>query len=249
MLKRTFTIFLLLIVGCSRQPATVAPPPPYLVHLPGIGGERRVDRKLVEGIVQGGYSGDFAIYDWTDNNHGIPSLVSYDHNKEKAQILADRLTAVHRANPNCRLIITAHSGGTGVAVWALEKLPPDVQVDRVILLASALSPMYDLSGALRHVSGRMFNFWSPLDVAILSLGTNVFGTIDGVKSPAAGFVGFYQPDSADKVQYQKLEQRPYDRAWIRLGNHGEHIGAMNQAFAQEILTPLIDGPLPAPVKK
>ena len=36
---------------------------------------------------------------------------------------------------------------TGLAVWALEKLPDDVKVDTVLLMSSALSPTYDLSKA------------------------------------------------------------------------------------------------------
>ena len=50
-----------------------------------------------------------------------------------------------------------------MAIWVLEKLPDDVHVDTLVMLACAMSPQYDLSPALRHVSGKAYVFVSPLD--------------------------------------------------------------------------------------
>jgi len=245
MLKRSSVILLLmLLVGCAAQPqAAVVPPKPYLIHLPGIGGERRMDHRMTEGLVAGGFSGEVEIYDWTDNSPGLPALLSYERNQKEAQLIADKLTEFHRRQPTRPIIITAHSGGTGLAVWALEKLPANVQVDRVILLASALSPQYDLSRALSHVHGRLYNFWSNQDVTVLSTGTTVFGTIDGVKEPAAGFAGFIPPKNSNAKQYQKLQQFPYDGNWAQWGNTGGHTGVMSKAFATNVLAPLVSDPV------
>ena len=59
----------------------------------------------------------------------------------------------------------------------------------VFLLASALSPEYDLSKALGHVRGKVYVFTSPGDSLVLGTGTRLFGTIDGIKSDAAGLNG------------------------------------------------------------
>ena len=53
-------------------------------------------------------------------------------------------------------------------MWALEKLPDDVMVDDLVMVASALSPQYDLSKALKHVRGKAYAFNSMLDVLILA---------------------------------------------------------------------------------
>ena len=246
MLKRLPYVFLLLLIGCvSQSPRVTAPPPPrpFLIHLPGIGGERRLDRRMVEGLTAGGFSGEVEIYDWTDKRPGLPALLSYARNQIEAQLIADKITEIHRRQPERPILITSHSGGTGLAVWALEKLPADVQVERVILLASALSPQYDLSLALSHVRGHMYNFWSNQDVTVLSTGTTIFGTIDGVKTPAAGFVGFTPPKTANARQYQKLQQLAYEADWAQFGNTGGHIGAMSKAFAINVLAPLVSEPV------
>jgi pimeloyl-ACP methyl ester carboxylesterase len=155
--------------------------------------------------------------------------------------VADALTKRYRENPSRRIVITSHSGGTGIAVWALEKLPDDVKVDTVVMLASALSPDYDLTRALRHVRGRMYAFNSLTDTLVLGVGTRTFGTVDGVKCDAAGRCGFSLPDGADETQYKKLVQVPYNAAWMALGNIGDHIGPMSNPFARDVLAPVVRG--------
>ncbi len=230
---------LLLLVGCAAQPAVVTPPRPYLIHLPGIGGERRIDHRMTEGLIAGGYAGDLEIYDWTHSSPGLTALLSYKHNLEEAQTVADKIVAIHRREPDRPIYLTGHSGGTGIAVWALERLPDDVKVDRVILLSSALSPTYDLTRALRHVRTQLYSFWSNQDVIVLSTGTTLFGTIDGVKVPAAGFSGFEPPADADLREYQKLQQFAYNADWAKWGNTGGHIGPMSKEFSSHVLAPLV----------
>ena len=102
-------------------------------------------------------------------------------------------------DPKLEITLTSHSGGTGIAVWALEKMPEGMQVQTLVLLASALSPDYDLSKALRHVRGKAYVFYSQNDQVVLGAGTRLFGTIDGVKSDAAGLIGFRMPDALRRV--------------------------------------------------
>ena len=81
--------------------------------------------------------------------------------------------------------------------------------------------------------------------AVLGLGTKMFGTVDGVRGEAAGKVGFTKPKAADPQQYAKLVQIPYDSAWMKWGNDGDHIGSMSRSFAREVVAPLlVSGTLP-----
>ena len=213
----------------------------YLLHLPGIGGYRWIDKQMVAGLKEGGYEGRLAVHDWPGDDPGLAALLNRQKNDHEAQRVAEALTKRYRENPRRRIVVTAHSGGTGIAVWALEKLPDDVKVDTVVLLASALSPDYDLAPALRHVRGKMYSFNSLTDTLVLGVGTRTFGTVDGVKCDAAGRCGFCLPDDADAKQYQKLVQVPYTAKWMELGNIGDHIGPMSNRFARDVLAPVVLG--------
>lgn len=215
-----------------------------LIHLPGIGGHMRIDDQMTAGLKLGGVDAEILIYDWTNGNPGMPALGNYQGNQREAEKVAKMILEARRADPSRRIILTGHSAGTGIAVWALEKLPDDVQIDTLLMIAPALSPGYDLTAALRHVQGHAYAFTSLAD-QILGWGTRSFGTVDRVKTDAAGRIGFTPPDSADPQQYAKLRQFPYDRAWTRFNNAGDHIGAMMRPFARSILAPLLlTGELP-----
>jgi len=211
----------------------------WLLHLPGIAGMRRIDHEMIRGFQAAGYTGKTKIYDWTENDPGLDALVAYKRNHREAEKVADQITKQFRADPHLEIILTGHSGGTGIAVWALEYLPDDVQVQTVFLLASALSPEYDLSRALRHVRGKVYVFTSPGDSLVLGTGTRLFGTIDGIKSDAAGLNGFVTPKGADKELYAKLVSEPYQRDWINFGHIGNHIGCMSRAFVANVMAPML----------
>ena len=213
--------------------------PPLLLHLPGIGGERTIDQSMVRGLVEGGFTGNVQIYDWTEGDSGIPALRATARNRRQAGVIAAALVARHAADPTARIYLTSHSGGAGLAVWALEDLPPDVRIQDLLLMSPALSPSYDLSRALSHVNGKAYVFFSTGDELILGYGTRMFGTIDGVQCDAAGRVGFVRPESADAAEYRKLVQVPYEPAWVRYHDYGDHIGGMNRSFARQVLAPLL----------
>lgn len=215
-----------------------------LLHLPGIGGHRSIDDSLVRGLQQGTIGPLTEIYDWTHGDFGMPALVAVQQNRAEAKKIAEKITQLARENPNRRIFLSSHSGGTGLAVWALEELPEGVMIDTLLMIAPALSPQYDLSKALRHVRTRAYTFNSTLDI-ILSFGTQQFGTMDRQNTTSAGFGGFAVLPSADAKQYAKLVQIPYDPSWMMLGNAGGHVGAMNRLFARTIVAPLLlTGKLP-----
>jgi hypothetical protein len=245
----TCIALLLLLAGCAgaeriAAPPQTPPPAPFHLHLPGISGNRWVDRDLTRGLADGGLRAEIETYDWTTADPGLGSLLSYDRNRSEARKVAGLLVDRYRADPRIRITISSHSGGAAILVWALEDLPSDVMIDSAAMLAPALSPGYDLTGALRHVKKNVYVFYSPYD-PVLGWGTELLGTMDGVKTAAAGRVGFVRPPGADPAQYAKLVPIKYDVDWLKLGNAGDHIGWMSRPFARQIVAPLIlTGQLP-----
>jgi len=219
--------------------------PPYVMHLPGVSGTSIVDHTLRAGMKAAGFDGPFEIYDWTCHDPGIPALHNRVRNERQAQIVADRITKQFHDKPEQPIFVTCHSGGVGPAVWALEKLPADVKVHSFIMLAPAMSPQYDLSKALSHVTDKAYCYWSTGDDLVLGTGTKIFGTIDGVKCEAAGKVGFSKPTMpADAKQYDKLVSKPYEAEWARLGHVGGHVGWMAKSFIQIVVAPGLLGKTP-----
>jgi pimeloyl-ACP methyl ester carboxylesterase len=221
----------------------------HLIHLPGIAGEQNLDRRFIRGLRAGGYDGTFEIFDWTAKDPGLNALFARKRNELQAEKFAEKIRQILKDEPGVKLRIVCHSGGAGIAAWALERLPDDAKIESIVFIAPALSPKYDLSKALSHVRGKAFALTSVNDVIVLGAGTRVFGTIDGKKEEAAGLRGFKTPDEpADPKQYDKLVQMPYQDAWMEIGNIGDHIGPMGQEFAEKVIAPLLqdrEPPMPA----
>lgn len=242
-----YPLLLIFAIGCARRttevapqaiaPPTVTPAPPYLLHLPGIGGHMAIDDALLRGLKEGGITGKLELYDWTGIDRGLPALGHQNRHREQAKIVADRLSDHARQHPTSLITLTCHSAGCGVAIFALEQLPADVKIDKLLMMHSALSPEYDLSKALARVN-RAYSFYSKHD-PVLDYGTRGFGTVDRVFTQAAGRVSYTCPTGGDETQYRKLSQIPHDKAWIEYGNIGDHIGPMDRTFARTVLAPLL----------
>jgi pimeloyl-ACP methyl ester carboxylesterase len=245
--RGTFLLALIVFCGIARSAPTTQPTThasvdwanTWLLHLPGIGGELGVDHDLKHGLRDGGWEGPITIYDWTEHDPGLDALLAHQRNEREASKVADMIEQKLRENPNLKITLTAHSGGTGIAVWALEKLPPGMKVQTLMLLSSALSPGYDLSKALQHVRNDAFSFYSKNDTLVLGAGTKMFGTIDGKKTFAAGLLGFTEPPDANAAVYRKLQQRPWVVDWMAFENAGSHIGCMSPEFAEHVLAPAL----------
>ena len=229
------------LTGCIspvRRPVVELNPQPYLVHFPGIGGEAWFHRSFVRALHAGGFDAEGDVMDWTKNRFPIRALQARDDNQETARRFADDLTK--RARAGQPIYVTSESGGAAIAAWVLEALPDDVQVEAVVMLGPALSKDYDLTPALRHVRGNAYAFTSPYDKWVLSLGTSIFGTMDGVYEPAAGCVGFVKPPGGDAAQYAKLVQRKYEENWLwTYGRFGGHLDVLSVRFASGYIAPLL----------
>jgi hypothetical protein len=236
---------LLGMAGCGVSPAPPAPMRPsgsgrtQLIHLPGMAGDSFADRWWINELRLGGAADRVELYDWTCNDTQIGALQAYARNHREAWKIARRIIECRASDPETHILLTATSAGTGPLVWSLENLPEAVTVDYVVLIAPAVSPDFDLSRALHHVRGKMYVFHSEGDWFILGWGTSTFGTVDCKKCQAAGRSGFVMPQSADAAEYRKLVQIPYNSAWIKYFNFGDHTGAMSPSFARNFLSPLL----------
>ncbi len=212
--------------------------------LPGIEGRSFANYNIAVGLDEGGVPSAIEIYDWTIGVPGaqLANLALLPRNKEKAAQLAQRIVAHQDNYPGTPVHLVGHSGGAGLLVLAMEALPADRRVDSAVLLAPALTPDYDLSRSLLHVS-RMYNFYSNLDLGLLGLGTSLFGTIDRDFGPSAGAIGFQSPfdafDASADLYRARLTQVEWTPELMRVGATGNHFGWSSRTFARLYLAPLL----------
>ena len=217
-----------------------------VVSLDGVGGYDWGPRWIRAGLDEAGIKSAIVIYDWSQGPAGlwVGDLVDEERNRESAQDLARMITSYMATKPGRQVTLIGHSGGTAVVVWALEALPAGVKVDRVILLAPALAPDYNLAPALRAVKSRMYVMYSVADVGLMGAGTAVFGTMDREHSVSAGLVGFEMPkDASDdqRIQYAKIRQVRWTPSMLGQGNWGGHMAWTTSWFARNYIAPILTG--------
>lgn len=173
--------------------------------------------------------------------HWHADLTDTAHLEAQAAKAAQGVAEFLASHAGAPVYLVGKSGGTGVVVKALERLPVG-SVEAAVLLSSALSPRYDLTRALRAVRREVVAFWSPLDLFVLGVGTLLFGTIDRRHSVSAGLVGFRPPASPSDeqaAQYAKLRQVRWGPAMAPTGYMGGHVGPDCPAFLRKYVVPLL----------
>lgn len=242
-------------VGVEVRSQTISPggstsiegtqaPPIIVIHVPGISGIWPTDRNWAYGLQDAGIN-DIRKFEWTGPN-ALLNLFDDERHARKAQALAQVVRSIRAENKTgTRIIITAHSGGTRIALRAIELLAEDNKssvnydgnlrgiVEQVWLIAAALDPDYDLTTTLDYVA-RLVSIQSSHDAFILGIGTSIFGTADNFHGDAAGKVGFNTPD-------HRLEVWEYDSSWRKYGAGPGHLGVLKRRFAGEIVGPSIIG--------
>lgn len=168
----------------------------------------------------------------------IRNLTDYEANKVRARRIAERLTAASRNSPERELILVGNSGGGGLAVMAVEMLPEDVMLDRLILTAAAVSNDYDLS-LVRSRCRVIENFYSRAD-GIVGWGTSLFGTIDRKNTLSAGHTGFID-GSGNLLKADRLRQHEWRIDWLKYGHSGSHLGYRARKWAEVVLAPRVIG--------
>lgn len=214
-----------------------------VVVLPGIEGRSAFNVSICRGLDDGGVDCAIEIFDWNAPTPFLPlaNLAALDRNREQAAKLAKRVIAYQGDYPGRPVHLVGHSGGAGIAVFAMERLTPAQAVSGAVLLAPALSPEYNLAKALQRSDHGIFSFYSKRDVLLLGLGTTIAGTMDRNSGPSAGAVAFEAPHSnASRSLYKdKLYQVAWSPRMARAGNSGSHLGWTDREFVQTYLAPLI----------
>lgn len=207
-------------------------------YLDGAGGWGYGVQEVPEGLRRGGYTGDCEVFDWSATR--IPLLDQVDPlgvNKLSATALAKRIAEYKKRFPRQEVNIVALSAGTGVAVWALEKLKGRFKVNNLFLLGSSLSSSYDIRPALASVKGHVYVYHSENDAMLQFVKT--IGTVDKrLYVPVAGLVGL-QGKGSDS---HKVVNIGWNRKWDRLGWRGGHTDCVGRSFVQyEIARKLMQG--------
>lgn len=163
----------------------------------------------------------------------LANLRAHERNVATARRLAADITAWRRAHPDELVYVVGYSGGGGVASLAVAALPDGVTVDRLVLVAPAIAPTFNVEARLvPHVEELIVNYASPHDLQV-GWGTHTFGTIDRVYTPGAGALGFATTHRA------VLEWRwsPAERS---LGHRGDHLSYLTRTWQQARLLPALD---------
>jgi pimeloyl-ACP methyl ester carboxylesterase len=178
----------LLLGGCA---GTSGPKEGDVIFLvPGVDGDGPRYASLKDGLRDAGVKQHIQAVEW-----GAPRLLFFLNfsndsiHREAEQKLASQIESWRKDWPDARIDLIGHSAGCGVILGALSRLPVDLRVNHVILLAPSVSPTYSLAPALEHVEG-IDVFYSDRDNVFLSWRTGHFGTYDNVKTRAAGNCGF-----------------------------------------------------------
>lgn len=235
-----------IVAGCARPdvPRPEFAPRGCVFMIPGIEGTTWQFGGTVRGLRQAGLDCHIEPIAWGKHPfrqlHNLCALAS---NRKRARDMADRIAKYKATHPDAPIALIGYSGGGGMAVLTAEALPPGVMLDRLILVAAAISPRYDLSRALARTKYGLINYYSPRDWAFLGLGTSVFGTIDRHRGPSAGRVGFQDGESR-LIQSPRIVQVAWRREWKDLGHNGGHIGWLSSRWARGVLA----GHLPLPGK-
>lgn len=206
-------------------------------YCPGAGNVDFGDAGVRSGLERAGYKGQVASFLWTISfNPALDQTLRLN-----AKLRAGQLTGIIEdyidRYPGKPVNLIGLSAGSGIAIWAVEGLGAKYKVDNVVLLSSSLWYRYDVSKALPHIKGKIYNYYSSQD-AILAGPMKVFGSIDGVfGDDGAGAVGLRPPKGADRIV-----NIPWRAEFTRYGYYGGHTDGTSPAFVQaEIAGKIIQG--------
>ena len=151
---------------------------------------------------------------------------------------AEAVERFRARRPGAPVFLVGKSGGAGVVLQALRRLPSG-SVERAVLLAPAVSPGYDLSKPLEAIRRELVVYYSPLDLALLGAGTWIFGTIDRVRGVGAGLVGFRPSGGVPPSGWEKVRQVRWRPEMLRAGYFGGHLAVDLPAFLRRYVVPLL----------
>ncbi len=244
-MSRKRWLAVLLIAGFLVAPSASVPAVEPIVTgtvfvVGGVGGLDPIQTWAPWTLPRAGVPHHIEVFTWT---HGKCRLLRDLQDVRYLLAQADRLAVavreVQRHEPGRPIYLLGHSAGTGIILAAAEKLPP-ASIERIILLSAAVSPQYDLRGALRATRRELVSFNSTFDRFCLDWCTSLFGTVDRVYGPAAGLDGFQTPPDLDdegRRLYQRLVQVPWRLEMVLKWTDGSHHGPCMPIFLAQMVAP------------
>jgi pimeloyl-ACP methyl ester carboxylesterase len=234
-------------IGCFRILQPDADAQPYVtpdrlerglvIVLCGVEGRSEFNEGICRGLCDGGVNHSVYLYDWTI---GVPmmNLRTDSHNRAEAAKIAQYVRNYQANYPGRPVYLVGQSSGAVMAIWTAEAMQGH-QVDGVVLLATTISPDYDLTPALRASRRGIVSFHSQRDSLFLGAGTFITGTMDGRHSSSAGRLGFHTPEGGE-AEYRKLYQVPWNPDMGKYGNTGTHISSGDPRFVARYVAPLLE---------
>ncbi len=243
-------------LGCSQNLGgqTTDTPSSHgdVYYLDGAGGGGVLSnwgRGVKAGLQMANFDGKFVEYHWETGMGVFADQVASDaYKRQKAGEVAAIIRKARADYPDAPITLMGLSAGTAVAVFALEALPQECQVDNVVLLGASIGADYDLTNALRHVRGRMCVFTSEND-AVLNFAVPLAGTADREpgSEASAGLDGFVMPAGASRETrhlYAKVTNVVWRTSFEREGDWGGHTDTTQPRFVRDHIAPLVlqEGP-------
>ena len=251
-----------------------------VIILPGIDGCSSVSDAIARGLCAGRVSLAIQILDWRSSKPWNPfHLTRLQHNRESARWIADSIATYRKTFPAAPVHLVGYSAGAGMALFVIQELiarslesqtGPSPILETVVLLSAAVSRAFDISPLLPCVRGAIWNFYSPVDLPTVGLGTTIFGTMDRKHTISSGALGFFQGnrfDGSSDMQVEDsrgrasanrlhsgimesvddeqafvtgLRQVCYSPRMLRSWNLGGHFGFTNAAFVRRYLARIIN---------
>jgi hypothetical protein len=163
--------------------------------LPGIQGVDYHYKNIRTGLQGSGIQCAIKVHPWGSQIPGIRLAINEtDVRDDRAwgEKIAQEIQAYQQQYPGRPVSMIGQSGGCAICVFTAESLakagaPP---LEGLVLLDASLSADYDLRPALGGCRKGVVNFYNLRDVALLKVGTAIFGNLDGSHGDSAGRSGF-----------------------------------------------------------
>jgi pimeloyl-ACP methyl ester carboxylesterase len=218
---------------CGPESASPSQAVGRLLVLPGVGNTRFHLAGFVADAEAQLPRFDVEVRPWGVPFMAIRNLRAHERNTAFAAALAQEIAAWRRANPEAPFYLVGYSGGGGMATLVTAALPDDVSIDRLVLVAPAISPDYPLgTEVLPHVREYVVNYASERDLQV-GWGTRTFGTIDRKNTESAGAIGFA------RAHERVLEYR-WSSVDVAVGHAGNHLAYLNGRWQAAKLLPALD---------
>ncbi|HPS53466.1 MAG TPA: hypothetical protein PLK08_07930 [Phycisphaerae bacterium] len=246
-MKRYVSLMLLIglagLVGCDGDQLNMDYTTPaqkeigMIYILPGIQGVDYHYKNIRTALIGSGINMAVMIHPWGCQIPGINLMLNETDTRDDRSWgaeIAQGILQYQQQYPDKPVYMIGQSGGCAVSIFAAEtlaSLPGAKPLQGIILLDASVSSDYDLTKAMSMCKFGIVNFYNPDDVALLEVGTAVFGNLDGGHGSSAGRVGF-------SGRYAKLFQVKIKKDMVD-DFANPHFADCSKAFTAQYIAPWI----------